>query len=385
MRSPGALGLVPLAGLLLAAPIAGAGDVPADAVIATLPFLDVPEPNRIYVDLARPDSPPFPLLLDTGATHAVMTPLAARAAGVSVRTLKSTAYRRSTRLGRDVQFYVDTRTSDTGSKTGAEFGVLGGDFLKHFVFEIDTAARAVRFLDPKRASLAEASAASGEAIVPLRDSARPIVDVTIGDHTLAVIADTGAPWPVVLSGAAARSAGIDVDALPAFMPMQTVSGEVDLHFYEAPELAIGGFRFANVPILIAPKGIFGLGAEGNDSVIGYDLLSRFLMRFDYDAQRLWLRRQSEQVLFAGVDAALSRTSGAYLHPIPSGAYVVAVLPDTPAAERGLRPGDFLAFEGGARDPETLLRKLSENRSVRVIRTENGESRDVDLAVTAKAR
>jgi hypothetical protein len=49
------------------------------------------------------------LLLDTGASFSVFTPLAARAAGVSVRRDKSSPYRRATRLGRDLQFYVDAR------------------------------------------------------------------------------------------------------------------------------------------------------------------------------------------------------------------------------------------------------------------------------------
>ena len=46
---------------------------------------------------------------------------------------QSGPYRRKTVLGRDVLFYVDTRRTDTGSSSGLEFGLLGGDFLSDYV------------------------------------------------------------------------------------------------------------------------------------------------------------------------------------------------------------------------------------------------------------
>ena len=44
-----------------------------------------------------------------------------------------------------------------------------------------------------------------------------------------------------------------------------------------------------VPIAILPKGWFNMGA-GNDSVVGYDVLSLFVIRIDYPRKRLWLKR-----------------------------------------------------------------------------------------------
>jgi hypothetical protein len=98
----------------------------------------------VYVNLAPEGNRPFVWLLDTGAQGNVMTPLAARAAGVSVRRTKSTPYVRNTRLDRSVRFWVDTRSSDTGSRTGWEYGLLGGEFLEEYVVEIDFPGRVVR-------------------------------------------------------------------------------------------------------------------------------------------------------------------------------------------------------------------------------------------------
>ncbi|MCH6568251.1 MAG: nucleotide exchange factor GrpE, partial [Nitrospinae bacterium] len=86
----------------------------------------------------------FPLIVDTGATWSVITPLMARELGVRVRRVKQDPYRRATVLGRDLQFYVDTQSSDTGSKTGWEYGLLGGQFLAAYVVEFDFDACAER-------------------------------------------------------------------------------------------------------------------------------------------------------------------------------------------------------------------------------------------------
>lgn len=187
-----------------------AQEVPVEAVIAALPFEPVPECNRIQLDLSVPGERPFRMLLDTGAAFSVLTPLAARALGVSVRRTKHDPDRRRTRLGRDLQFLVDTRSSDTGSKTGWEYGLLGGNLLESYVVELDFESAQVRFLDPDRFAVPEQPASVHETVVPIRlGTKRPTLDVEIEGRPLRVLLDTGAPWGLLLSGAAAREVGID--------------------------------------------------------------------------------------------------------------------------------------------------------------------------------
>jgi hypothetical protein len=148
MRTPSLPGL--LLGVLLS--VSAVADEPSpDSVVATLPFLESEERNRIFVDLAKEDSRRrLRLLLDTGASDSVLTPGAARDAGIRLRRLKRDPYRRSTLVGRDLLFHIDSRTSETASKTGWEYGLPGGTFLAHYVVEFDFDARVVRLLDPER-------------------------------------------------------------------------------------------------------------------------------------------------------------------------------------------------------------------------------------------
>jgi predicted aspartyl protease len=364
--------------VLLASTTAEAGDVPEDAVVAKLPFLAVAEPNRIFVDLAPEGSPPLQLMLDTGAADSVFTPLAARRAGIPVRRNKQSPYRRETLAGRDLQFWVDTSTSDTGSKTGWEYGVLGGGFLAKYVVEFDFTTRNVRLLDPKRFSVPASAQEPEHFVGKIGASTRPVLDIEIDGHPLRVLVDTGCPNPVVLSGKAARAAGIDVDALPEFGTAMTMMGPMPLRFFEASELKIGPFVFRNVPVEVAPKGWYGMAGETNDSVIGYDLISRFLVRIDYPEKRIWLRRESDAVSYLGVDYAMTRASGAFLSPWPGLYRVDAVLPGTPAARLGLRMGDLVEKRPGAKTPEAVLQSIRAGEALKVMREEDGVMADVHL-------
>jgi hypothetical protein len=300
-----------------------------------------------------------------------------------VRSLKNTPYRRPTRAGHDLQFWVNTNSSDTGSKTGWEYGLLGGNFLGDFVVELDFQARKVRLIDPRHFEVPASSSAADEVVLPMRaGSTRPIVEIGVGDRKLAVLLDTGAPIAAVLSGKAATKVGIDASSLPSFGVMGTTIGPMAVHFYEMSDLSIGTFHFAQVPVLVAPKGWYNAGGEANDSVIGYDVISRFLVRIDYPRSRLWLRRQSEQVPFLGVDYRTTRDVGVALVPSDSNYTVSAVFPDTPASRLGLLAGDTLLKESAGTAErmslEEVLAAIQAGKPVRVARRINDVWIDVDL-------
>lgn len=284
--------------LLAGAALAGArvpADVPDDAVLAELPFLESAEVNRVYLDLAPDGSRrPLRMLLDTGAVESVMTPRTARALGVHVRPMKSDPYRRATVLGRDLLFYVDTRRSDTASDASSEYGVIGGDFLARYVVELDFARRRVRFLDRDRYQVPEAGSDENEAVLPIKVvSHRPAVDLEVNGHGLELLLDTGMPNALTLSGELARAAGVE-SAPDAHFAMAGVLGPVESEVGEAARVSIGPFAFEHVPVAVAPKGWYNLGFPG-DSMIGYELLAQFLVRIDYAGGRLWLRRNPQAV------------------------------------------------------------------------------------------
>jgi predicted aspartyl protease len=365
-------GVVALLGALLPAVAHGAGapDPPPAAVVAVLPFTSGPELNRVMVDLAPEGSRSFVMILDTGASDSVITPRMARELGVRVRALKDTPYRRSTRPGRDLQFWVDTQSSDTASRTGWEYGLLGGEFLDDYVLEIYFPGKTVRFLDPKRYEVPEEVDAPDEHVVELvRSATRVSVPIRVNGHELVVMLDTGDPGTGVLSGKAAREAGIDVAALPDFGGVGTVLGEMKTSLYEEPSFELAGVALGRVALRVAPKGWYNQGA-GNDSTIGYDVLAPFVIRIDYPRKRLWLRRASaEPIRFDGADYTLARETGAFMSPQPNGHFVWAVLPGSPAEKIGIRVGDTIVSSqrSGAPPPDEVLRRILEGRELQVAR------------------
>ena len=313
-------------------------------MLAELPFAR-DDANRVIVDLAPPGKRPFPMMLDTGAQGSVMTPLMARRLGVTVRRMKSTPYRRSTLLGRDLQFRIDTRTSDTGSKTGWEYGLLGGNFLEHYVVEIDFPGRRVRFLDPREFEVPTSVSDPDEAIVPLKVTAkRPFAELSVDGQPVQVLLDTGAPPPLLISGVLARKVGIDVDALPEFGRMHFVLGSTEARLHECGSVELG-FEQGPMPAIVVPRGSFNLGGA-TDSLVGYDLLAPFVVRLDYKRKRMWMRRTEPLApRFYGMDYVLGKAAGAFLMEAPSSAIVMEIQPDGPAHRYGLRNGDHVIAEG----------------------------------------
>jgi predicted aspartyl protease len=348
-RAPLARALVAL-GLLLPG-AATADEPPAEAVVGVLPFQDGEEPNRVLVDLAPDGSDPLVMMLDTGANANVLTPLMARRLGVVVRRAKETPYRRATRLGRDLQFWVDTESSDTGSRTGWEYGLLGGEFLGHYVVELDFPGRQVRFLDPKRYRVPDETGAPDEHVVPFkRVGTRILVPIELNGKTVEVLLDTGAPDNAVLSGKAAERVGIDVASLPHLGSAGTVMGPMQVSLYEASSFRFAGFDFEPLPILVAPRGWYNMAP--NDSVIGYDVLRQFVVRIDYPRQRLWLKRRGDRrATFMGADYASAKKVGAYLLPQGGSLYVFGVVEGGLAARFGLREGDAIVAPAGEPPPK----------------------------------
>src|SRR5262249_7239479 len=153
---------------------------PPDAIVAELSFLDSREPNRIFLNLAKEGDRDFRLMLDTGASDTVLTPQYARNLGVTVRRVRGRPNERRTRFGRPLQFWIDTQTSDQISRTGFEYGLLGGVFLGEYVLDLDFPARKVRFIDPDRWRVPESVSAPDEAVLPARIVGnRVFVDVGI--------------------------------------------------------------------------------------------------------------------------------------------------------------------------------------------------------------
>ncbi len=352
----------------VAEPVAASTDPPEAAVLATLPFEPTDSPNRIYVNLAPEGSPPFVLLLDTGASGSVLTPGAARKAGVIVRRAKNSPYRRKTLLGRDIQFWIDTSSSDTGSSQGWEYGVLGTNFLEEYVVELDFEQRRVRLLDADEYRVPKQAENPNEAVLPIRlNGRRPLVEIELNGNREFVLFDTGVPSPLILSGSAAKKFGIDVKSLPDFSKWQTTRGVTSTRFYEADQLRLAGFDLGVTPVAVAPHGWYNLGGP-NDSALGLDIIQQFTVRIDYPRKRMWLRRERTKSTYLGVDYELTRRAGVFVYPFPAGLQVTWTRPGSPSAQIGLLPGDLIdATFNGQRDLRAVLERVARKERIYVVR------------------
>jgi predicted aspartyl protease len=364
---------------LAAASASAQTEPPADALIGEVPFLTHSETNRVFIDLSPEGKRPFRLLLDTGASDSVLTPGYARELGVTVRSHRSRPNQRETRLGRDLQFWIDTESSAQISRTGWDYGLLGGTFLAEYVLEIDFPGRRVRFLDPEKFAVPKQADGAGEAVLPLRVMGnRPFVKILVEGKEVEVLLDTGAPQTVGLSGRSAKRAGYEPKRL-ARLGMGGVLGPIESYLVEASELALGPFRFAPAPLVLAPNGMYNMGGS-TDSLIGYDLLEHFVMRIDYRRGRLWLRRIGDRSLsLFGLPWADTRETGAMLVISQSRILVQGVLPESPAERLGLMPGDSIALSEELVDTEELARfhaRIRAGEALRVQRITAGESEDV---------
>lgn len=375
-----------LAVLLLATPAVaakpGPPDVPKDAVLASVPMLSSKETNRIFVDLARPGERPFRLMIDTGSAYSHLTPRYARELGVIVRRTQERPYERSTLLGRNLQFYVDTRESDTASRTGWEYGFLGGHFLSDYVLDLDFAARRVSFLDPKRFAVPESVSVSDEAVLPLKVVGnRPFLEIQVDGKPLRVLLVTGMPIPMALSGRSARAAGLADLPVLAKLHLYGVFGNFPSQLAEAKTVGIGPFRFSPAPVVLAPEGNFNQeGATG--SFLGYEMLAPFHVRIDYPHRRLWLKRVADQPPTCfGVPWAAARRAGIVVWSTRDAIRISAVLPASPAARLGLRPGDWLAIPSAptrAEGVSDLIARIEKGEPISVGRRENGALTPVAL-------
>jgi predicted aspartyl protease len=269
----------------VAAPAAESG------VLASLPFINVGREGPIVIDLAPTDEPSFVLQLDTGATDTVLTTDYARALGISVRSVKTDAHRRKTVVGDPLEFWV-TGQSVVGGGRGPEqwdYGLLGGEFLKNYVVEIDFPRRRVRFLDRARRRVGDEP---GEVVVELRTQEnRPYAKLALGSGEVWALVDTGAEAPIALSEEKAAALGIAVDRGGERRGVMNVLGTQVEVVQKHPVARLGPVELRDVDLAIA------LGDESSvriqrfvqgEALIGVDVLRSFRVRFDYGRRKMGL-------------------------------------------------------------------------------------------------
>jgi predicted aspartyl protease len=341
------IGTRPLCAILGIMVAVAAGAAPDGGVLAEFPFLDeIPDygevdAGHIAIDLSPYPTRRFPLLLDTGASSSVMTPRYARSVGVSVRAAKDSFYRKSTVLGRDLQFWVDTRRSDTGRWALRDVGVLGGNFLDRYVVEVDYEKRRVRFLDPDRHAVSEDSAAPGEIVVPMRLSDhRPALEIRLGSGSAWFIMDTGAPHDLGISEEKARALGLEAGPEDRAVAGRNYLGSDRWLSKKIRRATVGSFDVIDPTLSIAIQEGSSYRttnlAGADQAILGNEFMRRFRVRFDYPHRKLSLLPRPPESIAAEAAAHDLPEAAPEPTPVPERAVSGAppplpqVEPDAPA-------------------------------------------------------
>ena len=360
------------AGLLAAALVLAGGahadDVPAEAVVADLPFLAVPGSPRIHLDLAAAGQAPFPVVLDTGFAYPLAAPPALRRLGPTRPDSQARAVIRGSVLG-DVR----VRKSEIFTPEAQEHSWVhfGGEELRPYIVDIDFEKRRVRFIDRTRFALPDVTKSPAEgatsAVFELADMAsRPYMEIEVNGRKTLVAVDTSVTLPVSIGPRSLAQAAVHPKTLPILRPRGPAGATTRL--FETDTVRVGPFAFGVVPVYIAAQGPFdALGP--NNQAIGLDLLSQFRVRLDITGRKLWLERRARTPIgFYGNDYAHTRQSGLFLGPLNDDWLVLGVLPGSPAERAGILPDDRIGRDAnGFVDPSDAQRAVRTHRPVRVKR------------------
>jgi hypothetical protein len=218
-------------------------------------------------------------------------------------------------------------------------GVLGYDFLSRFVTRIDFERSVIAFAEP------DSFAPRGnEAVVeaPLVHNIFTL-PATLDTATATFYLDTGANSSLLHASFAERT-GIARGRRTIPLAILGAGGSETASLCRFDSLRVGGFPIAR-PVLAIASSMKGIGVlESVSGIVGNDILERFTVTLDYGNQRVLFERNAR----FGEAFHPDRSGLQLARGENGGVVVVSVLPDSPAAAAGFRPGDRIERIAGTR-------------------------------------
>jgi len=336
--------------------------------VATVP---ITYDGDVVVDAMLNGKGPFSFILDTGG-HDILTPaavrrlgLAGKGAGVSGGAGAGTLPEQYTRVERvdigaatlrDQSFIIvplQYNTVERGAKPPLA-GILGVELFERFAVELNYRAQTLS-LRP----LQDAPPGHGVPVAISFTDDQPIFNAKIngiaGDNGL----DTGNSGSLVVQGRWAHSNGLAEQMRNGLVTAGFGAGGISRHWASRVDLEVAGetFRHIVASYAVDRKGAFSSRTEAGN--IGNEIYENFTLSFDYRRGTVWFdrvyRRPEQRYVYPRAGMSVYKQS--------PGAFTVAtVLPNGPAAEVGLEPGDLISAVNGM--PATTLSGWDLKRIVR---------------------
>lgn len=257
----------------------------------------------IVVDVSVNGGPPQPFILDTGAGGSLVDLSAlpgfdaaaappVTVAGVSGEQTFAAVELDDLAVGGAHVKHVPVAAGDLGAlgpMLGVKIGgILGYDFLRHFVLAVDYDAARVRFYDP--GSFRDPD---GVEFLPAHfDGGHPVVAMDVDSHRGRVVIDLGNTSSLILNGdfvARAKLLEEDRPKMPATLRGAGGPKGIDAYTVRMDAVRLGSFTIAK-PVVVLPASAEPILTCHLDTIgnAGYGLMSRFTCYFDYPGGRLGL-------------------------------------------------------------------------------------------------
>ena len=357
-------------------PIQTAPKPAASAAEVTVPFELV---NRHVVIQVRVNSSrPLSFVLDTGDKYAIIDLGRAKELGLNLqgelRAAGAGSERPTGSFVKDSTFTIPGLAGfsqpvnialpigNLASRLGQDFdGILGSEFIKQFVLELDYQARVIKFHDKDKFSYI----GPGESIpIKLNGAGHPIIDAEvtpIGSEPVKgkFVLDIGSGAALILYSpfvAEHHLLGPNIKTIKA-IGGAGAGGETTGRIGRVAELQIGKFKISNPSTMFSEDKEGALASSAVLGNIGARVTSKFRLLFDYGHDRIIFEPNNT---FA---EGLERAFGGLAMVAEGKDYrtfrITELLDNAPAAEAGLQKNDIITAIDGQPAAELTLSKLNE--------------------------
>ena len=355
----------------------------ASGSATTLPFdVDAPQGGHIIIVGRIDGSRPLHLIFDTGGANS-LTPEVARELGlhgqgnlpigdaggsqVSAQLANVKALSLGGATLHNQSFAIIAMPPSIVAETGRYHidGLVGAEVLDNFVVSIDHEKRQMTLIDPR----AFAPAGHG-ARVPFRSDGTPLVSARLNGIGGNFIVDTGNPWYNSLTGPFVQTHNLET-AFAHSIPIRygALKSALSGQLVRVKALEIGPYTVKDVPFALTDTASGSLADHSMAGNLSETVLAQFDVTLDYAHRSIYFRPNH----FFNRWVSGNRSGLWTSTPRPGALLVTLVVPDSPAAEAGMRRGDVIIAVDGQPARRSLLSERAERRNLTLTFERGGKS------------